>query len=244
MTVENDYTVLEGYTQYAEYEDSEIYEINEEREIPEVTQIVMKGDTNSQYLSFQMPRYTDGIDLTTKKLYVRWYNNDNVESNGSMDDICDARYSDNYIRFAWLLDYPVTAVTGPVAFMFMATGSNEVDSNYIWKTDIGKLTIRDNMNNGPDAEDIDDDWFADLLNQVSQLYDAASTATAAADVATAAAESATTAADSANEAAEEVKKIPRIPAEGRNCRRDDGNRQDLCLCRERRRLHQRRMVLL
>ena len=79
MRIEEGYTTLDGYTQYALYSDENIYEIAEDRSIPDITQITMKGDTNSQYITFQMPRYFDGVDLTTKQIIVRWYNDKNVE---------------------------------------------------------------------------------------------------------------------------------------------------------------------
>lgn len=118
MRIEEGYTALDGYTQYALYSDENIYEIAEDRSIPDITQITMKGDTNSQYITFQMPRYFDGVDLTTKQIIVRWYNDKNVEVGGSYSDICDVRYNEEFIRFAWLLDFGVTEVPGGVGFSF------------------------------------------------------------------------------------------------------------------------------
>lgn len=166
MRIEEGYTALDGYTQYALYSDENIYEIAEDRSIPDITQITMKGDTNSQYITFQMPRYFDGVDLTTKQIIVRWYNDKNVEVGGSYSDICDVRYNEEFIRFAWLLDFGVTEVPGGVGFSFESIGTNEVENSYVWKTGIGKLPITDNMDNGAGGDEPSEDWFTKLINHI------------------------------------------------------------------------------
>lgn len=211
MQIEQGYTALTGYTQYALYTDEKIYEVGTDRSIPDVEQITMKGDTNSQYITFQLPRYFDGVDLTTKQIIVRWYNEENVEAGGSYSDICDVRYSEEFIRFAWLLDFGVTEVAGKVGFNFESIGTNEVDNSYVWKTAIGKLEITDNLDNGAGGDEPDEDWFTKLMARIDEMYKAAEAAETARDDATEAAkaaqvaktnaEAATTAAKSATSAA-------------------------------------------
>ena len=200
MRIEEGYTALDGYTQYALYSDENIYEIAEDRSIPDITQITMKGDTNRQYITFQMPRYFDGVDLTTKQIIVRWYNDKNVEVGGSYSDICDVRYSEEFIRFAWLLDFGVTEVPGGVGFSFESIGTNEVENSYVWKTGIGKLPITDNMDNGAGGDEPSEDWFTKLMAKINELYKAAEAAELATEATKAATEKAETATAAATEA--------------------------------------------
>lgn len=202
MKIEEGYIALENYTMYANYSDDHIYEIGEDRSVPDITQITMKGDTNSQYITFQMPRYYDGIDLTTKQIIVRWYNEENADKGGSYSDICDVRYNEEFIRFAWLLDFGVTEYDGVVAFAFENIGTNEVDKSYVWKTALGKLEITDNVDNGAGGDEPSEDWFTNLMARIDEMYKAAETAENMADTAEQAAGAATAAAGAANTAAE------------------------------------------
>ncbi len=201
MKIEEGYTALEKYTMYANYSDDHIYEIGEDRTVPDITQTTMKGDTNSQYITFQMPRYYDGVDLTTKQIIVRWYNEGNVEKGGSYSDICDARYNEDYIRFAWLLDFGVTEYKGQVAFAFENIGTNEIDKSYVWKTALGKLEITDNVDNGAGGDEPSEDWFTNLMARIDEMYKAAEAAENMARVAEEKAADANTAAEKANTAA-------------------------------------------
>lgn len=204
MKIEEGFTPLDTYTQYAEYSDEHIYEIGEDRSVPDVDQITMKGDTNSQYITFQMPRYFDGVDLTTKPIIVRWYNAKNEAEGGSYSDICDARYNEDCIRFAWLLEFGTTEVCGLVGFSFETIGTNEVDHSYVWKTALGKLYITDNLDNGAGGDEPSEDWFTRLMARIDEMYKAAAAAevaTEAAKGATSDAEKATVQADAATTAA-------------------------------------------
>lgn len=201
MKVEEGYKELTSYTRYSEYEDANIHEIGKDRSVPEVTCETMRGDTNSQYITFQMPRYYDGVDLTTKQIMVRWFNDDNVAVGGSYADICDARYNEEFIRFAWLLDYAVTEHPGPVVFTFQTIGANETQNSYVWKTKQGKLTVTDNLDNGAGGDKPTEDWFTKLMARIDEMYRAAQTAEEAAASANGSKEACDTATTKANKAA-------------------------------------------
>ena len=176
MRLEEGYTIVDTYTTYSEYEDAKIYEIADDRSMPTIDQITMRGDTNSQYITFQIPRYRDGVDLSTKQLMVRWYNENNVDKGGSYADICDVRYNAENIRFAWLLDYGVTEFAGVVAFSFQTIGANETNDSYVWKTALGKLTVTDNVDNGAGGDEPTPDWFTNLMARIDEMYKAAEAA--------------------------------------------------------------------
>ena len=116
MNLENGFSEISRYTKYSNYSDKKIYRIDEDRNIPEIKEKILRGDERSQYITFEMPRYYDGVDFIDKQIYVRWFNDSNVESGGMMADICDARYNDECIRFAWLLEPDVAKHAGPVVF--------------------------------------------------------------------------------------------------------------------------------
>ena len=209
MKIEEGYTPLDKYTKYSEYDDSKVYEIGDDRSVPTIDQITMKGDTNSQYITFQIPRYWDGIDITTKQIMVRWYNENNVDKGGTYADICDARYNEEFVRFAWLLDFAVTQYPGAVVFAFQTIGANETKDSYVWKTGLGKLMITENVDNGAGGDEPTEDWFTNLMARIDEMYKAAEAANGMADQAKTAATEATEkalAAKKATDAATEATK--------------------------------------
>ena len=204
MRLEEGFTELPFYTQYNRYTDDNIVVIDNERNIPEITQKVLKGDIRSQYITFEVQRYWDGEDITDKLITVRWFNEENVADGGIITDICDARYNDDVVRFAWLLDSAVASVAGTVGFLFMVSGENEVEDSYILKTELGKLTVGDSMDNDANGEMPEDSWFVELLAKVNQMYTAAAAAEEAAARVDAVIEEANEAIDTATETAERL----------------------------------------
>ena len=181
MRLEESFIEIPYYLQYGDYTDEKIYKIDSDRIIPEIKEKIMRGDERSQYITFEVERYWDGIDVANKIITVRWYNKSNYESGGIIADVCDVRYNDEVVRFAWIPEPEVASLTGPVGFFFMISGSNEKEEGYLLKTELGKLEISDSMDNSSGIEKPSDDWFADLLARINQMYQAAQTAEEAAE---------------------------------------------------------------
>ena len=121
------------YTYYNnEYSDNKVSTVDENKNITlSDSQINLTQEKNSQYIPFQIPRYYDGFDLTKTELSIYWVNEKGA---GSTSIPVDVYYSDDKIRFAWLVDDDVTAIAGNIKFEIQARGTNSRGYNYVWKT--------------------------------------------------------------------------------------------------------------
>ena len=121
------------YTYYNnEYSDNKVSTVDENKNITlSDSQINLTQEKNSQYIPFQIPRYYDGFDLTKTELSIYWVNEKGA---GSTSIPVDVYYSNDKIRFAWLVDDDVTAIAGNIKFEIQARGTNSKGYNYVWKT--------------------------------------------------------------------------------------------------------------
>ena len=115
-----------------EYSDNKVSTVDENKNITlSDSQINLTQEKNSQYIPFQIPRYYDGFDLTKTELSIYWVNEKGA---GSTSIPVDVYYSNDKIRFAWLVDDDVTAIAGNIKFEIQARGTNSKGYNYVWKT--------------------------------------------------------------------------------------------------------------
>lgn len=121
------------YTYYNdEYSDDKLSVVDENKNITLAdSQINLTQEKNSQYIPFEIPRFYDGFDLTTTELSIYWVNKNGM---GSSAIPVDVYHSADKIRFAWLVDDDVTAISGKIKFEIQASGKNSKGFNYLWKT--------------------------------------------------------------------------------------------------------------
>lgn len=126
------FTVSDKYPQYEKYEDNTMSYIDSERRISvDNSQINLTQETNSQLIPFQMPRYTEGIDLMDMTLQIHFVNSENRENYVTPVNVS---YNDTTIRFAWLVDDSATYISGKLDFEIIAVGENEKGERYVWKS--------------------------------------------------------------------------------------------------------------
>lgn len=129
-----------NYLVYEDYEDLAFSYIDGHKSITlNASQINLSQEANSQYIPFEMNRYYDGVDLTTKTLSFFFLTADGMTGE---DHPVNVTYNAEKIRFAWLVDRRVTSAAGRVQFEIYATGTNTKGEKYIWKTrPTDKLTV-------------------------------------------------------------------------------------------------------
>lgn len=118
------------YLIYSEYIDNNVSQIDEQKNIHiHPAQINLAQESNAQYIVFDMPRRYDGFDLNKTRLWIHFVNSRN--ENG-YDEPINVRYSDDKIRFGWLIDERVTAIAGSLQFELHASGRNSHGDKYEW----------------------------------------------------------------------------------------------------------------
>jgi hypothetical protein len=125
-------------------------------------------ETNSQCIPFELDRYYDGVDLSKMKFSIHYVNSKNKEGVAIPVNFA---YSENKIRFGWLLDNNVTYVDGDVSFEIVAGGVNEKRENYIWRTrPNGKINILKSLT-GDSTIRPTQNWYTQFITEMNSKID-------------------------------------------------------------------------
>ena len=179
----DDFTRSGKYKWYEQYEDSAYSTIDKLKNIKmDDSQINLTQEDNSQFIPFEMPRYYDGVDLMQMLIQVHYVNKENQDGIATPVNVT---YSADKIHFNWLVDKNVTNVEGEVDFEITATGSNEKNESYLWKSrPNGKLNILKSLA-GNGVIKPSDDWYTGFVQLMDEkVSEATKQAQAAAQSAT------------------------------------------------------------
>lgn len=75
--------------------------------------LAVNFDENSEVITFKFPRYADGVDLSTKEIYVNYERSDKTR-NKALCTLTDI--SDSYVIFTWVVSAYATQVEGTLNF--------------------------------------------------------------------------------------------------------------------------------
>lgn len=99
---------------------------------PAVTDIVVKGDTNSRIITFELNRYFDGVDLSTKTIRINYENSEGLTDSNEVSNIIT---TNDTFTFDWTVESGLTVNSGEVK---IAIDCYEKDINnniiYRWQT--------------------------------------------------------------------------------------------------------------
>ena len=166
---------VDGYDNTT-YSDDRIFEIDPDtKQIAQVTgQPIISGEELSQFIRFQMPRYYDGVDLSTKTIQIIYLTGSDDYSDINMA-VCVER-NDEYIRFGWIIPAAACYEAGVLTF-----GIEAVGTDYVWKSRAYELEIYDGLNGGKIIpEPTDKAWYIELQERCDYVLDQATNAKEAA----------------------------------------------------------------
>jgi hypothetical protein len=87
-------------------------EINEE-------QVNVTQEHRAQYIPFEMDRFYDGIDFAYKSISIQY---ERADGQGAEDVAVNTQYSEDKIRFGWLLKNEATSAAGDLNFEIHVSG--------------------------------------------------------------------------------------------------------------------------
>ena len=160
-----------GYLFYNDYSDENYSVVNSEKEVTlDPKQINLTQETNSQFIPFRMPRYYDGFDLTTTKLEVYFVNR---QGQYGINYPVNVYYSEDKIKFGWLVDSSVTMIDGTVKFEIHAVGKTSLGDTYIWKTRPNtEMNVLQSLTGSTFIEP-DETWKEDFLLRINDKVETA-----------------------------------------------------------------------
>lgn len=124
---------------------------------------IVRGDTNSNILDFQINRFYDGVDLYTKNIRFIIKNQNDI----FVEDAVNVMYNDDLLRFSWIMSYAATQYSGTITVAIQFYGIEE-DRPYVLKTLPFIIKIEDSL----DANDMyisTPNWFVEIENRLNAL---------------------------------------------------------------------------
>ena len=163
--VESDFTRSGNYTWFDTFSDNDYSTVDSGKDITlNPNQINITQENNSQVIPFEMPRYYDGVDLMQMTIQIHYVNADNNENYTAPVNVS---YSNDKIRFYWMVSNYATAKEGTLKFEIIATGAITVPNsgeskNYLWRTRPNdKLTVLKALSGSGMTDPTGDDWYKD-----------------------------------------------------------------------------------
>lgn len=137
--------------------------------------LIVAGDSNSQFMTFEINRYYDNIDLSNKLIKISYlYEKDNEikvtkQTKIYADNACNICYTDDKLRFSWLLPAVVANQEGKIAASVSFIGLND-ELGYELKTTIFELEIQPSIaSNGTLEKAAKVTWFGDVEARIYKL---------------------------------------------------------------------------
>lgn len=122
------------------------------------------GEQNSQYISFMLDRFYDGVDLKDMRFRVQYELDNGV---GSVDNLVNGCYNEEYLKFGWVIPIEATQLSGKIKVMLFCTGTL-LEEDYILKTKPIEYTIHNTLPIGGGIPKPDENWFLSFIAEMDE----------------------------------------------------------------------------
>ena len=131
---DNNWTLISGSTPQ-DYTDTAVFEVNPDtKQIALITgQALVAGEKDSQYISFLMPRYWDGIDISDKSFNIEYAL---AGTYYGTSEAVNAEMTTEQVRFGWIVPETACAISGTLLFVLKITSEG-----YTLKTQIAEHPV-------------------------------------------------------------------------------------------------------
>lgn len=128
--------------------------------------VAINGDSNSQLITFIMPRYFEGVDLSEKIITIKYINaNNQGDRNCGINMVTD----ENTITFGWLLSNIATCQPGEVRFSIEVLSYDETNGLYDWQTLPSSIVIEEGLNVDRATPEYPPSWVQDMIFNAKQI---------------------------------------------------------------------------
>lgn len=131
---DNNWTLISGSTSQ-DYTDTAVFEVNPDtKQIALIKgQALVAGEKDSQYISFLMPRYWDGIDISSKTFAIEYAL---AGTYYGTSEAVNAEMTSEQVRFGWVVPETACAISGTLLFVLKITSEG-----YTLKTQIAEHPV-------------------------------------------------------------------------------------------------------
>lgn len=157
---------IPGYELLKKYVDDFPSSTIVDKVISTVKGLSLSGEKNSEYVTFQMNRYHDGIDLSDKLINICY--NIVGEDVGDSNPPVNVYKNNTMIRFGWILPETITMRVCTVSFIVLIVGK-EYEKDYIIQTRPTTYSVQKGFECGEGIIKPEDSWFEQFLIRVDLL---------------------------------------------------------------------------
>ena len=135
----------------------------------ELKRIAVQFDNNMETVTFDCPRYWDGIDMSKMKVYINYLTNSNVRGMYWADKVTVDPQDDTIMHFDWLITRNVTLVKGPISFLVCIRDVDEEgnESNH-WNSELNQEMY---VSEGLECEESILEQYPDIITQLLTRMD-------------------------------------------------------------------------
>ena len=135
----------------------------------ELRRIAVQFDNNMETVTFDCPRYWDGIDMSKMKVYINYLTNSNVRGMYWADKVTVDPQDDTIMHFDWLITRNVTLVKGPISFLVCIRDVDEEgnESNH-WNSELNQEMY---VSEGLECEESILEQYPDIITQLLTRMD-------------------------------------------------------------------------
>ena len=198
------WTMLSGYTS-SDYVDTMVFEVvSATKKIrPLSGQTLVAGEKNSQYVRFEMDRFWDGIDISTKNFNITY---SLAGKYYGTSEAVSAEVNTDKLRFGWIVPEEACCIAGTLMFVLVIKSDGYVLKTQIAETPVVKSLDEESVVPEPTREA----WYKEFQARVQEdLNDSQAALTSAHDALTRA-NTANDAASEANLAAQDAIEVAKI----------------------------------
>lgn len=135
----------------------------------QLSRIAIENDKDIQTVTFDMPRYWDGIDMRGFAIYINYrLPNGTLGTYLPLDVVADP-IDDTILHFDWTIHSYMTQVSGSISFLITARKADDTGKlKYQWSSALSSgLSVGEGMDIGTVApDDTADDILTQILNMV------------------------------------------------------------------------------
>lgn len=150
------------------------------KETSETKLVVVQGDHKSEVLTFKMPRYIDGHDMTLcNKIRIHYINLDTKTNNKSADvyevtDLTLCEECEDVLTFTWTIEAPATKYSGTLSFLVKFECTEGENVLYQWNTakyvSVNVLAGIDNSEEFVDKySNVLEEWYNELTKGADSI---------------------------------------------------------------------------
>ena len=135
----------------------------------ELKRIAVQFDNNMETVTFDCPRYWDGIDMSKMKVYINYLTKSNVRGMYWAEKVTVDSQDDTIMHFDWLITRNVTLVKGPISFLVCIRDVDEEgnESNH-WNSELNQEMY---VSEGLECEESILEQYPDIITELLTRMD-------------------------------------------------------------------------